>query len=202
MFESLSERLTKTLRAVAGRGRLTEDNIRDSVRQVRVALLEADVALSVVRSFTADVQQRAVGSDVSASLDAGQAFVKIVQEELIRLMGEANDALDLSTTPPAVILVSGSAGRRQDRHGGQARALPEGAGAQTRRGCERRCLPPGRHRATRDAGRGRRRPFPAEPKRTRRPVAIAKTLACQRQEGIRRCAASSTPPAGLPSTRK
>ena len=100
MFESLSERLTKTLRALAGRGRLTEDNIRDSVREVRLALLEADVALSVVRSFTADVQQRAIGSDVSVSLDAGQAFIKIVQEELIRLMGDANDALDLSTTPP------------------------------------------------------------------------------------------------------
>ena len=110
MFESLSDRLTKTLRAVAGRGRLTEDNIRDSVRQVRLALLEADVALSVVRSFTAELQQRAVGSDVSASLDAGQAFIKLVQEELIRLMGEANDALDLSTTPPAVILVAGLQG--------------------------------------------------------------------------------------------
>ena len=110
MFESLSERLTKTLRAVAGRGRLTEDNIRDSVREVRLALLEADVALSVVRSFTADVQERAIGADVSASLDAGQAFVKIVQEELIRLMGEANDGLDLSTAPPAVVLLAGLQG--------------------------------------------------------------------------------------------
>ena len=110
MFESLSDRLTKSLGAVAGRGRLTEDNIRDSVRQVRLALLEADVALSVVRSFTRDVQQRAIGSDALTSLDAGQTFVKIVQEELIRLMGEANDALDLSTTPPAVILVAGLQG--------------------------------------------------------------------------------------------
>ena len=110
MFESLSERLTKTLRAVAGRGRLTEDNIRDSVRQVRLALLEADVALSVVRSFTRDVEQRAIGSEVLTSLDAGQAFIKIVQEELVRLMGEANDALDLSTTPPAVVLMAGLQG--------------------------------------------------------------------------------------------
>ena len=110
MFESLSDRLTKTLRAVAGRGRLTEDNIRDSVRQVRLALLEADVALSVVRSFTGDVQQRAIGSEVLGSLDAGQAFLKIVQEELTRLMGEASDALDLATTPPAVVLLAGLQG--------------------------------------------------------------------------------------------
>ena len=110
MFENLSDRLTKTLRSVSGRGRLTEDNIRDAVRQVRLALLEADVALSVVRSFTADVQQRAVGSEVLASLDAGQAFVKIVHEELVRLMGDANDALDLATTPPAVVLVAGLQG--------------------------------------------------------------------------------------------
>ena len=110
MFESLSERLTKTLRAVAGRGRLTEESIRDSVREVRLALLEADVALSVVRSFTADVQQRAIGSEVAASLDAGQAFVKVVEEELIRLMGEANDGLDLSTRPPAVVLLAGLQG--------------------------------------------------------------------------------------------
>lgn len=110
MFEGLNERLTKTLRAVAGRGRLTEHNVRDSVREVRLALLEADVALSVVRSFTADVQQRAIGSEVSGSLDAGQAFIKVVQEELVRLMGEANDALDLSTAPPAVILLAGLQG--------------------------------------------------------------------------------------------
>ena len=110
MFEVLSERLTKTLRSVSGRGRLSEDNIRDSVRQVRLALLEADVALSVVRSFTAEVQERAVGSEVSTSLDAGQAFVKIVHEELVRLMGDANDALDLATTPPAVVLMAGLQG--------------------------------------------------------------------------------------------
>ena len=110
MFESLSERLTRTLRVVSGRGRLTEENIGDAVRQVRLALLDADVALSVVRSFTADVQRRAVGKEVLASLDAGQVFIKIVQEELVRLMGATNDALDLSTTPPAVVLMAGLQG--------------------------------------------------------------------------------------------
>ncbi|MYD96648.1 MAG: signal recognition particle protein [Gammaproteobacteria bacterium] len=110
MFEGLSNRLTKALRAVSGRARLTEDNIAGAVRQVRIALLEADVALSVVRSFTADVQQRAIGNEVTGSLDAGQAFLKIVHEELVRLMGEANDALSLAVTPPAVVLTAGLQG--------------------------------------------------------------------------------------------
>ena len=110
MFESLSERLTKTLRTVSGRGRLTEDNIRDAVRQVRIALLEADVALSVVRKFTADVQERAIGREVVGSVGADQSFVKVVHEELVRLMGDANDALQLASTPPAVVLMAGLQG--------------------------------------------------------------------------------------------
>lgn len=110
MFDSLSDRLTATLRSVSGRGRLTEDSIRDSVRQVRIALLEADVALPVVRDFIADVQRRAVGSEVLGALDAGQAFVKIVHEELVRLMGSANDGLELAVQPPAVVLMAGLQG--------------------------------------------------------------------------------------------
>ena len=110
MFDSLSDRLSRTLRAVAGRGRLTEDNIRESVREVRLALLDADVALAVVRQFTADVQERAVGREVTAALDPGQAFVKIVNDELVRLMGEANESLALSAAPPAVVLMAGLQG--------------------------------------------------------------------------------------------
>ena len=110
MFDGLTDRLTSALRTVSGRDRLTEENIAGAVRQVRIALLEADVALSVVRSFTADVQRRAVGSEVQGSLDAGQAFVKIVHEELVRLMGDANDALNLAVTPPAVVLAAGLQG--------------------------------------------------------------------------------------------
>ena len=110
MFDSLSDRLSRTLRSVAGRGRLTEDNIRESVREVRLALLDADVALAVVRQFTADVQERAVGREVTAALDPGQAFVKIVNDELVRLMGEANESLALSATPPAVVLMAGLQG--------------------------------------------------------------------------------------------
>ena len=110
MFDSLSERLSRTLKGVAGKARLTEDNIKDSVREVRLALLEADVALSVVRQFTADVQARAIGRDVLTSLDPGEAFIKVVHEELVALMGAANDQLDLATTPPAIVLMAGLQG--------------------------------------------------------------------------------------------
>ena len=110
MFDSLSDRLTATLRSVSGRGRMTEASIRDSVREVRIALLEADVALPVVRNFIADVQRRAVGSEVLGALDAGQAFVKIVHAELVRLMGTANDGLELAVQPPAVVLMAGLQG--------------------------------------------------------------------------------------------
>ncbi|HCJ39867.1 MAG TPA: signal recognition particle protein, partial [Halieaceae bacterium] len=79
MFDNLSERLSASLRAMAGKSRLTEDNIRETLREVRMALLEADVALSVVRDFTDRVKERAVGTEVSASLSPGQEFLKVVQ---------------------------------------------------------------------------------------------------------------------------
>src|SRR3989338_4550962 len=104
MFDNLTQKLSAALNRLRGAGRLTEDNIRDSLREVRVALLEADVALPVVKDFLEQVRQRAVGQEVSASLTPGQALVKIVHDELVRLMG-AGAALDLATRPPAVILV-------------------------------------------------------------------------------------------------
>ncbi len=110
MFENLSERLTGTLKAVTGQAKLTEDNIKDTLREVRMALLEADVALPVVKDFINGVKERAVGQEVSVSLKPGQVFVKIVNEELIRVMGEANSRLDLAATPPAVVLMAGLQG--------------------------------------------------------------------------------------------
>ncbi len=110
MFENLTERLSKTLRNISGRGRLTEDNIKDTLREVRMALLEADVALPVVKEFVSRVKERAVGQEVNKSLSPGQAFIKIVQGELIAVMGEANESLDLATQPPAVILMAGLQG--------------------------------------------------------------------------------------------
>ncbi|MEC6824475.1 signal recognition particle protein [Photobacterium sp. NCIMB 13483] len=110
MFENLTERLSRTLKNVSGRGRLTDDNIKDTLREVRMALLEADVALPVVREFVKRVKERAVGTEVSKSLTPGQEFIKIVQSELESVMGEGNEALDLSCQPPAVILMAGLQG--------------------------------------------------------------------------------------------
>ena len=110
MFENLSERLTKTLRAVAGRSRLSDENISDALRDVRTALLEADVALGVVKDFIERVRVRAIGQEVATSLTPGQAMVKLVHDELVALMGEANDGLNLAAAPPAIVLMAGLQG--------------------------------------------------------------------------------------------
>ena len=110
MFENLTERLSKTLRDVSGKGRLTEDNIKDTLREVRMALLEADVALPVVKDFVNQVKERALGTEVSKSLKPGQMFIKVVQSELESVMGNANEKLDLSAQPPAVVLMAGLQG--------------------------------------------------------------------------------------------
>ncbi len=110
MFESLSERLGETLRGLSGKSRLSEENISAALRDVRMALLEADVALEVVKDFTDRVRTSALGQSVSSALNPGEAFVKIVHDELVRVMGEANDGLNLATSPPAVVLMAGLQG--------------------------------------------------------------------------------------------
>ena len=110
MFENLTTRLTQTFRGITGKARLSEDNIAETLREVRTALLEADVALSVVRGFVEQVRVRAIGTEVSSSLNPGQAFVKIVHEQLVESMGSQNDQLNLNVRPPAVILMAGLQG--------------------------------------------------------------------------------------------
>lgn len=110
MFENLSERLSQSLRNISGRGRLTEENIKETLREVRMALLEADVALPVVREFVARVKEQAVGAEVNKSLTPGQVFLKIVQKELEHAMGDGNVPLNLATQPPAVVLMAGLQG--------------------------------------------------------------------------------------------
>jgi signal recognition particle subunit SRP54 len=110
MFQSLSERLSQSLRSITGKARLTEENIQETLREVRMALLEADVALPVVKQFVESVKQRALGQEVMKSLSPGQAFLKIVQAELEAVMGTANEGLDLNVQPPAVILMAGLQG--------------------------------------------------------------------------------------------
>lgn len=110
MFESLTDRLNQTIRKLRGSGRLTEENIRDTLREVRTALLEADVALPVVKIFIEQVRQRALGQAVLESLTPGQALVKVVYDELMAIMGNENHTLNLNTQPPAVILLAGLQG--------------------------------------------------------------------------------------------
>jgi len=110
MFESLTDRLNRTLKTLRGQGRLTEDNIKDTLREVRMALLEADVALPVVKDFVEHVRERAIGENVMQSLTPGQALIKIVQAELVSIMGESCEELDLSARPPAVVLMAGLQG--------------------------------------------------------------------------------------------
>ncbi|MGA8259679.1 MAG: signal recognition particle protein [Arenicellales bacterium] len=110
MFDQLSERLQRTLKRVRGQARLTEGNIKDTMREVRIALLEADVALPVVKTFVDRVRERAVGQDVMSSLTPGQMLVKVVRDELTTMMGEHNDALNLAARPPVVVLLAGLQG--------------------------------------------------------------------------------------------
>lgn len=110
MFENLTDRLTKTLRNITGQGRLTEDNIKDTLREVRMALLEADVALPVIKDFINEVKTKALGTEVSTALNPGQEFIKIVFDELKSVMGEENSSLDLNSQPPSVILMAGLQG--------------------------------------------------------------------------------------------
>ena len=110
MFDNLTDRLSGTFRKFTGKGSLTEANIQDALSEVRRALLEADVALTVVKDFVTRVSLRAVGQEVSKSLTPGQAFIKIVQAELESIMGTANAELDLKAAPPAVVLMAGLQG--------------------------------------------------------------------------------------------
>ena len=110
MFESLSQRLSTTMQRLRGRGRLTEENIREATREVRIALLEADVALPVVQALIQRIKVRAVGQDVLKSLTPGQALIKVVRDELTLVMGAQSAELNLNVPAPAVILMAGLQG--------------------------------------------------------------------------------------------
>lgn len=110
MFENLSDRLSHSLKKISGKASLTEENIQETLREVRMALLEADVALPVVKVFVDGVKQRALGQEVSQSLNPGQQFLKIVQAEIEHVMGDSNEELNLAAQPPAVVLMAGLQG--------------------------------------------------------------------------------------------
>jgi len=110
MFDNLTDRLSITLKKLKGQGRLTEDNIKEALREVRMALLEADVSLAVVTDFIERVKEGALGQEVQTSLSPGQAMIKLVQSELVKVMGVANEGLNLNAVPPAIILMAGLQG--------------------------------------------------------------------------------------------
>jgi len=110
MLETLTERLSRVVKTLRGEARLTEQNIQDALREVRLALLEADVALPVVKTFVNDLREKAIGAEVVGSLTPGQALIGVVARELTALMGGAAEPLNLATQPPAVILLAGLQG--------------------------------------------------------------------------------------------
>jgi len=123
MLDNLTTRLSSVIKNLRGQARLTETNIQDALREVRMALLEADVALPVVKDFIAQVREKALGVEVLQSLTPGQALIGVVHDELTRLMGEHNAALNLATTPPAVILMAGLQGSGKTTSSGKLAKL-------------------------------------------------------------------------------
>jgi signal recognition particle subunit SRP54 len=123
MFESLTERLSRVVKSLKGEARITEANISDALREVRLALLDADVALPVAKDFIARVRERALGQGVLTSLTPGQAVVGIVHRELVALMGEAGVGLDLAVQPPAVLLMAGLQGSGKTTSSGKLAKL-------------------------------------------------------------------------------
>ena len=110
MLDNLTQRLARVMKTLKGEARLTESNISDALREVRMALLEADVALPVVKDFIAAVKEKAVGEEVIGSLSPGQALVGVVHREMTQLMGGAHEGINLSTQPPAIVLMAGLQG--------------------------------------------------------------------------------------------
>lgn len=117
MFQGLSEKLQETFKRLRGKGKLTEDDVNEAMREVRMALLEADVNFKVVKDFVANVKERAIGSEVLESLSPGQQVIKIVNEEMVALMGGVSSKINISSKPPTVILLVGLQGAGKTTHG-------------------------------------------------------------------------------------
>ncbi len=119
MFDSLAEKLNNAFKKFRNKGKLTEADVKEGMREVKLALLEADVNFKVVRDFVKKVTERAVGAEVLESLMPGQQIIKIVHEELIALMGETNNKLQISSRPPTVVMMVGLQGSGKTTHSGK-----------------------------------------------------------------------------------
>ena len=131
-FEGLSEKLNNVFKKLRSRGKLSENDVKEAMREVRLALLEADVSYKVVKDFVAKVTERAVGEDVLASLTPAQMVIKIVNEELCSLMGNSNARINLASKPPTVIMMCGLQGSGKTTHAAKERK--EEMGFKNRRG--------------------------------------------------------------------
>ena len=127
-FESLTEKLSATFKKLRGKGRLSEADVKEAMKEIKMALLEADVNFKVVKNFIASVSQRAVGSDVMESLTPGQMIVKIVNEELTELMGGGDSKLNISSAPPTVVMLVGLQGAGKTTHAGKLAGLYKNQG--------------------------------------------------------------------------
>ena len=170
MFDTLSDKLQGVLSDVRSRGKLSEDDVNKAMREIRLALLEADVNFKVVKQFTATVKERALGQEVLDSLNPGQQVVKIVNEELTTLMGESSRQITFAPKPPTVILMAGLQGSGKTTACGKLARLLQGGGQGRGAGGLRR-LPPGGRRAAREGRRSR----PARPFTSRAPTATRAT---------------------------
>lgn len=128
MFDTLSDRLSATFKTLRGKGRLSEADIDATAREIRIALLEADVALPVVRAFIANLKERARGAEVSQALNPAQQVLKIVNEELVGILGGETRVLRFAKQPPTVIMLAGLQGAGEDHPGRKARSLAQGPG--------------------------------------------------------------------------
>ena len=199
MLDSLTNRLTGILDRLRGFGRLTEENIQEALREVRVALLEADVNFKVVKGFIERVRVKAVGQDVLQSLTPGQQVVKVVRDELVELLGGSAHRLAMAPHPPTVVMLVGPAGLGQDHQRREARPpFPEAGAASAAR--RRRRLPARRDRPAQDPGRPARRPGAGRGRRSRRWRSARRRATRRRSAACRR--SSSTPRAGCTSTRR
>ena len=113
-FEGLTEKLSAAFKKLRGKGRLSEADVKEAMREIRLALLEADVSYKVVKDFIKKTTERAVGADVLESLTPAQMIVKIVNEELTALMGSDNQKIHMASQPPTIVMLVGLAGRRQN----------------------------------------------------------------------------------------
>ena len=151
MFTSLSDRLTETFKNLRTKGRLSESDVNKTIRDIRLALLDADVALPVVKEFTHAVRERALGAEVSEALNPAQQVVKIVNEELVAILGGETRTIRFAKQPPTVIMLAGPPGVGQDDPRRQARRVAQGPGPHP---AARRGRPPAPQR--RHPARGRR----------------------------------------------